>query len=681
MKEIFKIQLFNHGILVCENKETVVVSFAARYLLYKAFNIRITNGKNLVTRDMVEFSAKRLGKTVPEPFYKGFPDSVKALSPDELQFDQLMHYLRTYGMGDFSEPGHSLLEERIERTAFREENAAKDFIALPESEAVDKLISYAEALLSGTRPLSDEHFDFVCEFIREYNYSVRNCSSKNLAIRLLLALRDEKYTAFISMSDVIKLVDELNYRDYEGKNVKNLNLKNQDRKFITKIINRLFHSDSCDIRTCYEKKADWCGLLHHIHYKPFDDISAQFVQSMRGTENASVYSEFEQALAKKDIRAAVHALKTGKGSGAVLRNLNYIISRCETAEDTEFVISQMATSNNIVLLQLLMTYSSKNKLAAPRTFKFTRHNKIVVHAENEEEVARRKSVINEKTATLLCNTIKANLQANYRGKLGKVYIDPIMKNIALPLQENAGSSGYGVLPKGSRIHMEKGKKLRAFTYWEKVDDIDLSVIGIRKDGSQAEFSWRTMADAQSEAIIYSGDQTSGFDGGSEYFDIELENFKKKYPDTTHLIFCNNVFSNQTFNQCICRAGYMFRDLQCSGKVFDPKAVKSSFTIDANSTFAYLFAIDLQRNDFIWLNMTRESRAHIAGETPLAFLTHYFNVTDIMNFYEFFSMLASEVTDDISQADIIVSDFNVNAAECVEVIRSCDFERMISLMNA
>ncbi|MBR4966052.1 MAG: hypothetical protein IKY53_06115, partial [Lachnospiraceae bacterium] len=75
-----------------------------------------------------------------------------------------------------------------------------------------------------------------------------------------------------------------------------------------------------------------------------------------------------------------------------------------------------------------------------------------------------------------------------------------------------------------------------------------------------------------------------------------------------------------------------------------------------------FAIDLQRNDFIWLNMTRESRAHIAGETPLAFLTHYFNVTDIMNFYEFFSMLASEVTDDISQADIIVSDLNVNAAE-------------------
>ena len=53
----------------------------------------------------------------------------------------------------------------------------------------------------------------------------------------------------------------------------------------------------------------------------------------------------------------------------------------------------------------------------------------------------------------------------------------------------------------------------------------------------------------------------------------------------------------------------------------------------------------------------------------------------MNFYEFFSMLASEVTDDISQADIIVSDFNVNAAECVEIIRSCDFERMISLMNA
>lgn len=680
MKAIFKDYLFNHGILVNEAVEKNSKVFETRFALAKLFNIRITDGENLVTADMIRYAGEQLGQNVPEPFYIGFPESVRQLTSEQRLFDQLVHYAYTYGRGDFSEQGHSMLEEFIQREAFNEKCDVRNFSVITEDDAVVKLAEYVENLLAGTRPVNDDQYEFICEYIREYDYQVKTCASKNMAIRLLLEFRDAHYADFIAMSDVIKLVDEMNYRLYDNEDIKSLNLKNQDRKFITSVINHLFHTGSCNLRNCFEKKAVWNGLLHHIHYHPVNEIAAQFVQCMRGKENFSVYAEFEKAMAANDIREAVMALKQGKGSGAVLRNLNYIVSRCESEEDVQFVMEHMESSNGIVLMQLLMEYAQYKADSSRRTFKFIRHNKLVVHEETDVEMAERKSIISEKSAALLCEAIKNNLRRIYVGRLGKVYIDPAMKTIALPMQEAASSGGYGVFPRGSRLHIEEGKKVRAFTYWEEVNDIDLSVIGIRADGSQLEFSWRSMWDRQSEAITYSGDETSGYYGGSEYFDIDIKRFREEYPGVKYLVFCDNVFSSTTFDNCICRAGYMLRDVKDSGQVYEPKTVKTSFTIDCNSRFAYLFAIDLAENDFIWLNVDRASSAAVAGTTSLGFLTEYFDLTSVMNMYEFFSMLGTEIVDDVADAEIIVTDKPVDIAEGIEVIRSCDTERILALMN-
>lgn len=677
MKSIFKDYLFNHNILVNDSKKSEN-ALEIQYALAKLLGIRIVSGHDLLTKKMISYSADRLGKDVPAPFYRGFPQSVRELSEDQLLFDQLIHYAKTYGMGDFSEAGHSEFEKFVEREAFHEDTDIKDFRVLSETEAVEKLAEYTENLLKSTRPLSDTQFQFVSEYIKEYSYSIHNCASKNTALKLLLEFRNVKYARFITMSDVIKLVDELNYLDYHNRKIKKLNLKNQDRKFITAVINELFHLDSCNIKECCEKKAIWNGLLHHIHYRPFDDISRQFVDIMRGKENLSVYSEFEKAMASKDISEAVSILKQGKGSGAVLRHLNYIISHCETAEDLNHVFNQMETKNGIILLQLLMMYASYD--TGRRTFQFVRHNMMTIHVESEEESAKRKSVLSSDRVELLMNLIKNNLEKVYADRLNKVYIDPDMKKIALPIQEGTSSSGYGILPKGSHLSIPEGKKIRAFTYWEKVNDIDLSVLGLCEDGSQKEFSWRSMWRKQSDVIIYSGDETSGFNGGSEYFDIDIPKFKRKYPEITHLIFCDNVYSSKPFSDCVCRAGYMLRDTEDSGEIFEPKTVKTSFTINCDSRFAYLFAIDLLNREFIWLNIGRDSNVNVAGTTAMNYLKSYFDVISVMNLYDFFSLMAKEKVDDISKADVVVTDKEVNVPDGVEVIHSTDVERIMALMN-
>ncbi len=75
-----------------------------------------------------------------------------------------------------------------------------------------------------------------------------------------------------------------------------------------------------------------------------------------------------------------------------------------------------------------------------------------------------------------------------------------------------------------------------------------------------------MSRHQSGAITYSGDETSGYPGGSEYFDINLPEFKARYSEYRYLIFCDNVYSRKNFNECFCKAGYMLRDWEDSGQV-------------------------------------------------------------------------------------------------------------------
>ena len=680
MKEIYKEHLFEKNYIVSERDPDTEHCFEVLFSLAALFNIQIMSGEKFAQKEMIAFVSEQLGIRVPEPFYRGFPETVKELSPDELLFDQAYHYAKTYGLGLFEEAGHSVFEAFLERTAFQEKTEIRNLYIITEEEAEEKIADAVGDLLLSSRPLNDKQYALVLAYLKDYDGEIENCASKNTAIRLLADSRNMKMIPFISMSDVIKLVDEINYRSYGNENIRKLNLRNRDRKFITEVIDRLFAERACDMETCCEKKAVWCGLLHHIHYQPHDELSKRFTDCMRGRGNISVYSRFEKALAEQDIKEAVRLLKEEKSPATLLRNLDYLLSRCSSREEVDAVLSNIDSNNVIVLLQLMLRYSSYSSKQTKRDFVFTAHNQMKVHHETEDEVRRRRSVIPEEYASAALVGLSRVLREVLQGRLGKVYIDAAMKSIALPLQENTSQGGFGVLPRGSRIAMEAGKKIRAFTYWEKVNDIDLSVIGIGENGEQTEFSWRTMFRNQTAAITYSGDQTSGYDGGSEYFDIDMEEFGKTHPGIRYLVFCDNVYSRINFDECFCKAGYMIRDTEDTGEVYEPKTVRSSYLVNCKSTFAYLFGIDLEKREFVWLNSARQGNATVAGTTSLDFLTRYFHMTSTINMYSFFEMMATELVDEPSKADVIVSDKAMDCRDDAEVVRSCDFDKILAFMN-
>ena len=314
-----------------------------------------------------------------------------------------------------------------------------------------------------------------------------------------------------------------------------------------------------------------------------------------------------------------------------------------------------------------------------------------MHLETVEEADKRKSNLSADKVKILKRCIKEQLEKTLKGRVGAVYVDDSVDGIALPINESASSGGFGVLPKGSRVPIEEGDIIRGFTYWEKVNDIDLSIIGIDNDGHAMEYSWRTMyTKDMSGGICYSGDQTSGFNGGSEYFDVDIDALLKKeemseflQPNdaTRYLVFCNNVYSNSTFDQIFCKAGYMVRSNAETGEIFEPKTVATSFKVTAQSTYAYLFAIDVKTRELIWLNIGKDSDSHISFEANIyENLRDYFDISDIIDLHSFFKMAATKVVRDPAKADIIISDNPEHEKYGKEIIHSYDFEKIAAILN-
>ena len=679
MKKLYQDYLFSKGIFVSEGRKDPKEAFETLFSLAHFFAIRITDGAVLARREMISYAEQMLGTKVPEPFYRHFPQSVRQLSGDQLFFDQVLHYMNTYGFGDFSEPGHSIFEQSLERDAFKEDVDQRNFVIIDEEEALIRLTEFASSLMGSSRPLSTMQYSLVIELVRDGLFTPEKIASKNTAVKLMNDLRDPSFARFLSLSDVMKAASDLQFREYASEDMKKLNLKNRDRVYLARVIDNLLSSGKANIEECFEKRDLWKGLLHHIHYKPINEKGAEFVSQIRGGKNLSVYSDFENAMACGNVREACDILRERKGPAEVLRKLDYMVSRSTEPSDTDYILDRADSSNILILLQLLIRYGIKTPLKK-RVFAFTRFSRSTVHEETSEEMRRRKSMLSVGQQEYIKNAVRSKLSQALRGRLGKVYISPEMADIAVPLNAATQQGGYGVMNTSSRIHLLPGKKIRAFTYWEGVDDIDLSVIGLTDDGDQMEFSWRTMASNQSDAVIYSGDETSGFKGGSEYFDIDPAALQERYPALHYLVFCDNVYTGTNFSECTCRAGYMLRDTDDSGEIFEAKTVKSSFTVDCESTFAYLFALDLVRSDFVWLNMAVGSYQQIAGESSLFYLVRYINATDIINMHSFFSLAAAELTDDPEKADVIVSDTITPVSGAKTVIRSTDTEKIMAVLS-
>lgn len=337
MKYIFREYLFTKGILVApempSEKTTDEDRFCVLVTLVNRFGIQVQSGLELLSKDILKDAVSMLGKYVPEPFYRGFPDSVRRLTNDQLLFDQLYHYFRTYGMNNFEGPsGHSILEE-VTKVAFTEKPDLKLFRIISEREAKDILIENCELLLCGNRPLSPYLTDILLEAYKTYVIELpKDIPCKKTVIALLYETKNVELCRYLKLSDVVKILEYIQYHVYCSENLKKLNLRNQDRKLLIRSLDYLLgdsERQEKEIAVCFEKRQIWKGLLHHLHYHPKNLFGKCFVNSIRNAKmNYSAYAIFESYMASGNTGAAAEHLCEEKGPSEVVRHMNYILSRC-----------------------------------------------------------------------------------------------------------------------------------------------------------------------------------------------------------------------------------------------------------------------------------------------------------------------------------------------------------------
>ena len=96
--------------------------------------------------------------------------------------------------------------------------------------------------------------------------------------------------------------------------------------------------------------------------------------------------------------------------------------------------------------------------------------------------------------------------------------------------------------------------------------------------------------------------------------------------------------------------------------------------------AYLFGLDLEKGEFVWLNVARDSDVHVAATEVFDHLIPYFGTVEAMNYYTFFKLMATEVVASPEEADIVVSDRELDVKEGAELIRSYEYEKLFKYMN-
>jgi len=290
--------------------------------------------------------------------------------------------------------------------------------------------------------------------------------------------------------------------------------------------------------------------------------------------------------------------------GEFARRIDFLLR--ETT-DTDMVVAGFAKVvdrlTDILMLNLRKYLASrdmmKNRIFIPKG------------ATNKMQVVedKRKPIPTE-AATKVIAVIDAELQRRYAEKedLGKVFIDPALKDILLPFNRRGdSSSSTGEIQKGSRYPFN-GDILRMFVWWKNGThgrvDVDLSAVYMDKDFNEVGHVAYTNLRGGGDAIVHSGDiqDAPGEKGASEFIDIDLKKLKTN-TNARYLAISVYSFTGQSFDTFPCSAGFMERDNMRSGKVFEPGSVRFRYELNSKNTRTIPLLFDIVERKVVFADLS------------------------------------------------------------------------------
>ena len=618
------------------------------YLLCN-FGIVVDKPKQL-TKEMVENISTLYRLNVPASFYSN-PQDMNFFTKEELLIEQLVsYYLVESGSGVYTRP--EIFKKDLPEYVQGDELKLREFTVLTEKEAEDKLREIADAYCDYTRPFGlDEVAEFEALFAANLVDTNRELKCKDNI--LILLEKDVAFAKFLDKKDLVKL----------------------SVKFV---------GEKKDVKTAFKslntKQAVILGrALPLVKNCPLTKKQAKYFNTL--VKNFGT-GDVKQVYANSPYKTAMPLVKEGKiveaakvfaKNGSMLqRNLKMLLSRANPEEAVE-IVNMLPAKNPIVLLQLVNTLKADNGSA--RTFVFHTNNLVKRHVETDYETKWRKSRLSEGTIKYLHKACVNKVFDYYDSlpKLGKIYINPAFYRIGLPTNTSAGGKGIDALPTGSRL-LITSKFIRTFVSWKGVYDIDASLTAIGVNGEFRTMDFRNYGNKPlGQGALFSGDNRDR--NGTEYYDLDLEELKKF--GVKYLIQSFHGY-NGRLNEGEIFCGFQLKD-NLNTKAWDPKNIEVQFNVKGDTRACTAFAIDVDTNEMIMLNLMVEDESRVLNRTEEESVMKYLNADflelNIGNVVE----KRGTLVETPEEADVIFDNDYAPTKE-QKVVRTYDLEKLVSLAN-
>lgn len=643
MKTLDIILFEKHLILKNKNIEDSNNGYYCAYLLIN-FGIEFTNPK-MVDQSVVKKVQEYLNLDVPASFYTN-PQDMTLFSTDKLRLEQIVSYCLGYGtsMGRVE-----LFKRELKQYVVGNEVKLRSFTIIDWDQATACFNEVVKNYCSYKRPFSIEEKERFQYLYRRGYYQGDAIECKDNIFALLDT--DISLAKQLDMKDIVKLSISL---FGESKTINSVKKKGESLELLKEAT--ALAKDCPLSRTQAKKYNKVCQMC---------DIEGKKVNN-----NNSPYRLANVELSKGNVLEAAHIFAQ---NGSLLeRNFRYLISRSNLAQMRQ-IVSLLDNKNVAVLIQMLEAFKVNEKFE--RRFTFYKNNLMKYHSESYYEARWRKTRLNNTKNMYIRRKLFKLIDKHFQSlkSLGRIYVSPEFKKVSVPLNTTASGSGLDVLPTGSRTKI-KGDYIRTFVNWKKAYDIDSSLILVNENGFLEEVGfWNYNYKPYGHSILSSGNITGP--NGTEYYDIKLSELKERGFTMVIQVF-NGYYS--TLNEGEIKCGY-FDKTNLRTKAWDPKNIDFQINVKATTRSFIGFAIDLETNEVITLNLARRSDSRILSTSDYESIKKYLDRSYLdMNMYEVLKNMGT-LEEEIDNADCIF-DSSYIARDDRRITRPWDRDALIGLVS-
>ncbi len=686
---------------------------------------------NLNKDDIVEWytdtSAKLLeltgGDRIHEPFYPNFPDDYIDHNDIERVIEQLAHYWVGYRPDEKNEKeGIKSLEDHPLKTlaSIKEEDLPK--------EAQKVFIN----LLSSKMNVNDKD---IYGFIEPYVNSidtwtddvVGTANRKTMCGLYAMAIKQGKSTKNfpeLAPNDILRIANNLGLlkENPQGDNLSEMIRsndirlvplpKNQYRALVKTLATP---ADSSTKRhelkledSIARYKQQWKRFFGYAHIhaeKAFGgseyDAIKEASKALYDDKLRTYYSRVEKAFEEGDYNKILQIYK--ERPGEFVKNINRLVSTVFNNEKDEKKVNEFGRSFVQMCKEVLPSVKTEDLFSLDEYIRSRgREDRVRVHNVKghfyvpDKEYDPLPGSFVTSLSFFIRDTIKEQIAQKDLWEDKKVYIDPELKNLAVPGKDRSeSSSSMESYTKGSKLPIEKNgdeksKDMRIFIWWTNLEgegydkrvDIDLSVNLYNEEKEYVAHMGYSNTSALAYGCKHSGDITNGGPangrGVTEYIDIPIERLKEE--KIRYVSAVANVYCGVPFKDLNCQFGWMEREELDKTEQFDIKAVKQKSDLTANANGIIPAIIDTYEGKVIWtdtpdFHITQGSSA-MKTVNNVSYLIDKYGTNDRMNMHELARIAVAanggEITDEPERAQIVFTkDAVKNKTEEQEVITSKD----------